>query len=241
MAACVASSSSVCGAFASLTSLACPSISSPAPLPPSALFFSVSASAKGFTICATLATSSSAFASFSAASCNDVARLRQSVSFLKTSSFVMAALMRSDSSPNSSNVFWAIASSKLRNSVVFVAMYSCALAIALSASSAAASDALTVSVASFNGSSSMPLRKGSSASVTFSIAASTLQVKSVASLANLWPNTCSRASFVTVLSVSIFCCPTLHRSKSFCRMALNAGMAAGICPSMVFITACKIP
>mmetsp|Transcript_130486 Transcript_130486/g.363605 ORF Transcript_130486/g.363605 Transcript_130486/m.363605 type:complete len:385 (-) Transcript_130486:767-1921(-) len=94
---------------------------------------------------------------------------------------------------------------------------------------AAASDSLRVSVASWTGRNSRPFRNGSSAWFTLSIAASTSSVFLWPSLVYASESTRSRWSFVAASTEFSLSCAFLVLSASFCRAALKAGTAPGIC------------
>mmetsp|Transcript_631 Transcript_631/g.1522 ORF Transcript_631/g.1522 Transcript_631/m.1522 type:complete len:308 (-) Transcript_631:2061-2984(-) len=160
------------------SSCACASLDSADSFSPSAyasssLMGSGSSLVRGSTASASFLTSASAAMIFSDVSCICAVFFRPSVSFLKLLSLPAAALMRSDSVLNSARAGFDTASAKCFASRFLAAMKVLALLMAVCAVPAAASDSLIVSVASFSGRISMPLRKGSSASLTLSRAAST--------------------------------------------------------------------
>mmetsp|Transcript_40948 Transcript_40948/g.118569 ORF Transcript_40948/g.118569 Transcript_40948/m.118569 type:complete len:756 (-) Transcript_40948:1270-3537(-) len=118
-------------------------------------------------------TSSSTLVILTPASCIMAVFLRLSVSLRNVAMREAAALMRSVSLANSSPADLAAASPYCFTSKFFEAMSVRAAAIALCTAAAASSEAFVALVASCKGSTSMPLMKGSSASSTFSMPAST--------------------------------------------------------------------
>mmetsp|Transcript_18440 Transcript_18440/g.55597 ORF Transcript_18440/g.55597 Transcript_18440/m.55597 type:complete len:415 (+) Transcript_18440:2191-3435(+) len=138
--------------------------------------------ARGTAASVVFSTSASTAAIFSVASCMSVVRRRLSVSLRNWLSFWWAAFTRSVSFWNSSIVGLESSSAKRLTSSDFDAMKVLASLSVLCTTSAAASELWSVALASLRGRTSMPLRKGSSDSLTFSRAASTSSVFLVACL-----------------------------------------------------------
>mmetsp|Transcript_132175 Transcript_132175/g.410765 ORF Transcript_132175/g.410765 Transcript_132175/m.410765 type:complete len:234 (+) Transcript_132175:2926-3627(+) len=138
--------------------------------------------AKGAAASIVFCTCASTSEIFSPASCISAARRRVSVSLRNWLSFWWDAFTRSVSFWSSSIVGFESSSPKRLTSSDFDAMKVLASLSVLPTSSAAASELWSVSLVSLRGRISMPLRKGSSASLTFSSADSTSSVFFVASL-----------------------------------------------------------
>mmetsp|Transcript_112055 Transcript_112055/g.327733 ORF Transcript_112055/g.327733 Transcript_112055/m.327733 type:complete len:275 (-) Transcript_112055:2847-3671(-) len=136
----------------------------------------------GSTASANFFTWASAEEIFSPVSCICAVFLRPSVSLRNEASFAAAALILSVSLPNSSAAGFEASSEKCLSSKFFEPMKVRAWLMAACAAEAASSDALMVSAASVSGNTSMPFKKGSSASLTFSSALSTSSTFLAASL-----------------------------------------------------------
>mmetsp|Transcript_19919 Transcript_19919/g.49712 ORF Transcript_19919/g.49712 Transcript_19919/m.49712 type:complete len:242 (+) Transcript_19919:2740-3465(+) len=143
---------------------------------------SVSPSLKGSAASAIFFTAASAALTFSLASCIRAVFLRPSVSFLNCPSFAAAVLIRSVSCANSSDADLDAAAPKCLISRFFEAMKVRAVLTDDWSAADAASDSAMVVVASFNASTSMPLRKGNSAWLTLSTPLSTSSAFAFASL-----------------------------------------------------------
>mmetsp|Transcript_75149 Transcript_75149/g.207285 ORF Transcript_75149/g.207285 Transcript_75149/m.207285 type:complete len:417 (+) Transcript_75149:1096-2346(+) len=136
--------------------------------------------ASGTAASAVFSTSASTARSFSLASSISAVRLRFSVSLLNWLSFWPAVLMRSVSFWNSSMVGLERPSAKRRTSKVLEATKVRASVSTFCTTSAAASELAMVATASLRGRTSIPFRKGNSASFTLSSEASTSSVFLVA-------------------------------------------------------------
>mmetsp|Transcript_84012 Transcript_84012/g.216273 ORF Transcript_84012/g.216273 Transcript_84012/m.216273 type:complete len:387 (+) Transcript_84012:2552-3712(+) len=206
----------------------------------SAASCSVASAAKGLTASAIFFTCSSAASIRSLASCIRAVFFRLSVSLRNWPSFAAAALMRSVIAANSSTAGLEAASLYCFTSKFLEAMKVRAWLIAVCTTSAAVSDALMVSVASWRGSTSMPLRKGSSASFTFSMASWTSCVFCLPSLMYASAMTRSRASLVELRTPVSFSWAALHLSASFCRVAFKEGGLPGTWDSTFLVEALSV-
>mmetsp|Transcript_12480 Transcript_12480/g.39050 ORF Transcript_12480/g.39050 Transcript_12480/m.39050 type:complete len:212 (-) Transcript_12480:1749-2384(-) len=155
------------------TSLAWPVSFSQSSLASSSVMLSAT---KGSTASVSFLTSPSTTEMISPASCICAAFLRPSVSRLNWLSLAAAALMRSVCLMNSSATGFETVELKGLISRFFAAMKVRASLMAACTDATSASDSAMVSVASCRGRTSMPLRKGSSTSFTFWMAASTSSV-----------------------------------------------------------------
>mmetsp|Transcript_35079 Transcript_35079/g.100744 ORF Transcript_35079/g.100744 Transcript_35079/m.100744 type:complete len:339 (-) Transcript_35079:1705-2721(-) len=136
-----------------------------------------------------------------------------------------------------------LASSSLKRltSSVLEAMKVLASLNAFCTASAAASEFCSVALASRRGSTSIPLRKGSSASLTFSNDVSTSSVFLMACFMYVSLETRSRWLRVRFLTLSTLSCDFFARARSLLREAFRAGMALGMCASMECITEVSAP
>mmetsp|Transcript_54377 Transcript_54377/g.157206 ORF Transcript_54377/g.157206 Transcript_54377/m.157206 type:complete len:313 (+) Transcript_54377:3036-3974(+) len=202
--------------------------------------FSASAFAKGSATSVSFATSASVAVIFSPASCMSAVFFLVSVSFLKCASFDAEELILSVSCANSSIAAFAISVPNCFTARFLPAMKVRAVEIAASTTETASSEALVALVASVSGSTSRPLRKGSSASLTFSKAASTSATFALPSRTWAALVTRSRWSFVNVKISLIEAVAALHRSESFANAAFSTGGAPAKFASTILEDALRV-
>mmetsp|Transcript_56677 Transcript_56677/g.157774 ORF Transcript_56677/g.157774 Transcript_56677/m.157774 type:complete len:432 (+) Transcript_56677:141-1436(+) len=186
---------------------------------------------------ATSNTAASSAATWSPAWLASEARLRPSVSARKAVSFCHTAPMRSEQAANSSSAGLEAAAPSVLTSIDLLAMNPRASPIARWTAPAACSEAWIAMSASSFGNTSTPLRKGSSASLTFSSAASAASTMARACCARRPQSPRSRCSLVDALTWRSFSPADFPRNISLASAAFSGEIAPAFASSKDWIAA----